>query len=58
MDRLTQYRKREPGFKRAIGAVADAEARFIDDPVEGEPGEIVNGEFRPLFPAPKRKTKS
>jgi len=58
LDRLTRFTKRDPGFKKAIVVVADAEARLIDDPAEGEPGEIVNGEFRPLFPSPKRETES
>lgn len=58
LDRLTRFTKRDPGFKKAIVVIADAEARLIADPAEGEPGEIVNGEFRPLFPSPKRETES
>jgi len=58
LDRLAEYRKRDPGIKAAIVAVADVEARLIDDPAEGESGEIVNGEFRPLLPSPKRDTES
>jgi hypothetical protein len=50
LEKLREYRKRDPGFKRAIAAVADAEARLIDDPAEGEPGEFVDGKFRPLGP--------
>jgi hypothetical protein len=50
LEKLREYRKRDPGFKRAIAAVADAEARLIDDPAEGEPGEFVDGKFRPMGP--------
>jgi len=50
LEKLREYRKRDPGFKRAIAAVAHAEARLIDDPAEGEPGEFVDGEFQPLGP--------
>lgn len=50
LEKLREYRKRDPGFKRAMAAVADAEARLIDDPAEGEPGEFVDGKFRPLGP--------
>jgi spore germination cell wall hydrolase CwlJ-like protein len=49
LESLRAYRKRDPGFKRAMAAVVDAEARLINDPAEGEPveGEFVNGEFKP-----------
>ena len=35
---LEAYRKKDPGFKRAIAAFAEAEAS-IKDPLEGEPFE-------------------
>jgi hypothetical protein len=57
LNRLTEYRKRDPRFKEAISVVANAEAQFIDDPAEGEPGEFVNGEFQ-SFLSPKRETES
>jgi hypothetical protein len=49
LEKLREYRKRDPGFKRAIAAVAHAEARLTDDPAEGEPveGEFVDGKFKP-----------
>jgi hypothetical protein len=50
LEKLREYRKRDPGFKRAIAAVAHAEARLIDDPAEGEPGEFVDGKFKPAGP--------
>jgi hypothetical protein len=51
LEKLREYRKRDPGFKRAIAAVVDAEARFRD-PAEGEPaeGEFVDGKFKPAGP--------
>jgi hypothetical protein len=57
-DRLAEYRKRDPGFKRAKAEWVEAEATLGHDPVDGEPGEIVDGQFRPLFPSPKRVTES
>jgi hypothetical protein len=48
LEKLEEYRKRDPGFKRAIAAVAEAESKLIDDPAEGEPGEFVDGKFQPL----------
>ena len=43
---LQDYRKRDPGFRKAIAAFVEAEAT-IEDPVEGKPvvGHFVNGKF-------------
>ena len=38
------------GELERLARVANAEARLIDDPAEGEPGEFVDGEFQPLGP--------
>jgi len=48
---LQKYRKRDPGFKHAIDAFVDAEAR-LDDPLEGTPveGQFVGGQFQPTGP--------
>jgi hypothetical protein len=48
---LQKYRKRDPGFKSAIAAFVDAEARF-DDPLEGKPieGQFVEGQLQPAGP--------
>jgi hypothetical protein len=48
---LRAYRKRDPGFQRAIAAFVEAEAT-VKDPLEGEPvsGHFVEGEFKPLGP--------
>ena len=48
---LQKYRKGDPGFRRAIDAIVDAEARF-DDPLEGKPveGRFVGGQFQPAGP--------
>jgi len=48
---LRAYRRRDPGFKRAIAAFAEAEGR-VSDPVEGEPveGRFVDGELKPVGP--------
>lgn len=54
LEKLQEYRMRDPGFKRAIAAVAEAEARLIDDPAEGEPGQFVDGKFQPLGPVRSR----
>jgi hypothetical protein len=35
---LREYRRKDPGYKRAIAAFAEAEAR-VKDPLEGEPVE-------------------
>jgi hypothetical protein len=58
LDRLDEYRKRDPEFKRAKAEWVEAEATLGHDPVDGEAGEIVDGQFRPLFPLPKRKTRA
>lgn len=45
---LRAYRKRDPHFREAIAAFADAEARFgKDDPAEGKVviGKLVNGQL-------------
>jgi predicted transcriptional regulator len=43
---LQDYRKRDPGFRKAIAAFVEAEAT-IEDPVEGKAlvGHFVNGKF-------------
>ena len=43
---LRDYRKRDPGFRKAIASFVEAEAT-VDDPVEGKPvvGHFVNGKF-------------
>ena len=48
---LQKYRKRDPGFERAIDAFVDAEARH-EDPLEGKPveGQFVAGQFQPAGP--------
>lgn len=48
---LRAYRRRDPGFKRAIAAFVEAEASIVD-PVEGEPveGRLVGGRLRPIGP--------
>jgi hypothetical protein len=48
---LQKYRKRYPGFKHAIDAFVDAEAR-LDDLLEGTPveGQFVGGQFQPAGP--------
>ncbi len=48
---LRAYRRRDPGFKRAIAAFAEAEGS-VNDPVEGEPveGQFVEGELKPSGP--------
>src|SRR5450755_4306724 len=48
---LREYRKQDPGFRRAIDAFVGAEAS-IKDPLEGEPiiGEFVAGKFKPAGP--------
>ena len=48
---LRAYRKRDPGFRRAIAAFVQAEASS-DDPLEGEPirGHFVEGELKPAGP--------
>jgi hypothetical protein len=48
---LQKYRKRDPGFQRAIAAFVDAEAH-LEDPLEGRPveGQFVGGQFQPSGP--------
>jgi predicted transcriptional regulator len=48
---LKAYRKRDPGFRRAIAAFVEAEAS-LEDPLEGEPimGSLVEGELKPAGP--------
>jgi len=48
---LQKYRKRDPGFERAIAAFVDAEVRH-EDPLEGKPveGQFVGGQFQPAGP--------
>ena len=48
---LQRYRKRDPGFDRAIAAFVDAEVRRKDPP-EGKPveGQFVEGQFQPAGP--------
>jgi hypothetical protein len=53
--RLRAYRKKDPGFRRAIAAFVEAEASF-EDPLEGEPinGQFVDGQFKPAGPVQSR----
>ena len=53
--RLREYRDRDAGFRRAIDAFVDAEAR-LEDPLEGVPaaGQLVDGQFTPAGPAQSR----
>jgi hypothetical protein len=48
---LKDYRKLDPGFRRAIAAFVEAEAG-IEDPLEGKPveGQFVGGTFKPAGP--------
>jgi hypothetical protein len=48
---LRAYRKKDPGFKRAIAAFVEAEAS-LEDPLEGEPkeGQFVEGQLKPAGP--------
>jgi hypothetical protein len=48
---LRDYRKKDPGFRRAIAAFVEAEAT-CDDPVEGKPveGQLIAGQFKPVGP--------
>jgi len=48
---LRDYRKKDPGFRRAIAAFVEAEVTF-DDSVEGKPveGQFIAGQFRPAGP--------
>jgi hypothetical protein len=56
LDKLREYRKSDPGFERAIAAVVNAEAEMVEDPAEGEAGELVEGQFRP-FGSVERKIR-
>ena len=51
---LRAYRKRDPGFQRAIAAFVDSEAS-LDDPVEGE---VVVKEQKPAGPAQRAIRKA
>jgi hypothetical protein len=48
---LQKYRMGDPGFRRAIDAFVDAEAR-LEDPIEGKPieGQFIAGQFQPAGP--------
>lgn len=46
---LRAYRKRDPGFRKAIDAFVEAEAS-LDDPLEGELIESQSGEAKPAGP--------
>jgi predicted transcriptional regulator len=46
---LQKYRKSDPGFQRAIAAFVNAEAG-LEDPLEGKPGQFVEGQFQPAGP--------
>ena len=52
LEKLQQYRKRDPGYKRAKAEYIDAEASLGRDPLDGEilEGEIVNGEVQAIGP--------
>ena len=52
LEKLREYRKHDPGFKRAKAEYIDAEASLGQDPLDGEiiEGEIVNGQFQPAGP--------
>ena len=52
LEKLQEYRKRDPGFKRAKAEYIDAEASMGQDPLDGEivEGEIVNGEVQAIGP--------
>jgi len=53
--RLRAYRKRDPGFERAVVAFVEAEAS-LDDPLEGKPieGQFVKGQFKAAGPVQTR----
>ena len=52
---LREYRRRDPGFQRAIDAFVDAEVS-LEDPLEGEAiiGEFVDGQFKPAGPVQRK----
>jgi hypothetical protein len=47
---LRAYRKRDPGFQRAIAAFVEAEAS-LEDPLEGEP---ITGRLKPTGPVQRK----
>ena len=51
LGKLQAYRRRDPGFKRAIAGFVDGEAGLLD-PVEGKPveGRLVDGQLKPVGP--------
>jgi hypothetical protein len=55
LERLRAYRKRDPGFRKAIAAFAEAEVTH-EDPLEGElvRGRIVDGQLEPVGPVLNR----
>ena len=55
LERLRAYRRRDPGFKKAIAAFVEAEAT-LQDSLEGEPikGRIVDGRLEPAGPVQSR----
>jgi hypothetical protein len=48
---LRAYRKRDPGFRRAMAEYVEAEAS-LNDPLKGEPieGQFVKGQLKPAGP--------
>jgi predicted transcriptional regulator len=50
LEKLREYRRRDPEFKRAMVEYVDAEASLGRDPVDGEiiEGEVLNGKIRPV----------
>jgi hypothetical protein len=55
LDRLREYQKRDPGYKKAFAAFVEAEAT-IKDPLEGETFEarMVDGQLEPIGPLQRR----
>jgi hypothetical protein len=55
LESLESYRKKDPGFKRAIVALVDAEAT-VKDPLEGEPFEEtdIDNSAKPVGPVRSR----
>ena len=54
LESLRAYRKRDPGFQRAMEEFVEAEAT-LDDPLEGEPveGQLVGEQLKPAGPVQK-----
>jgi hypothetical protein len=52
LEKLREYRKRDPGFKQARAEYIDAEASLGRDPLDGEivEGDVVNGEVQAIGP--------